>query len=147
MAGLLIIAHQPLASALRAVAAHIYPEAPVMALDVPPDASPEQMQSQARTLLDLARDPDALVLTDAYGSTPAGVAASLADGARVRVITGVNVSMLWKAIANRTQPLEALVACALDGGAKGVQTLGVTPPQHQPARATNDDQVHTQHQQ
>jgi PTS system ascorbate-specific IIA component len=147
MAGLLIIAHQPLASALRTVAAHLYAEVQVMALDVPPDALPEQMQQQARQLLGMVRDPEALVLTDAYGSTPAGVAASLADGAQVRVITGVNVSMLWKAIANRAQPLETLVACALDGGAKGVQTLGVTPPQHQPARATNDDQVHTQHQQ
>lgn len=147
MAGLLIIAHQPLASALRAVAAHIFPEATVMALDVPPDASPELMQQQAQQLLGMVRDPEALVLTDCYGATPSGVAASLADGARVRVITGVNVSMLWKAIANRAQPLDALVASALDGGAKGVQTLGVTPPQHQPARATQDDQVHTQHQQ
>ena len=53
MPGLLIIAHAPLASALCAVARHVYPDCStnLAAFDVLPDAPLEQIEAQAATLL------------------------------------------------------------------------------------------------
>jgi mannose PTS system EIIA component len=94
MARLLILAHAPLASALRAVAEHTFPELVdrVQALDVAAHEPPEQVERRARELLanGAESDPEALVLTDVFGATPANVAQRLADGARVRVLAGVN---------------------------------------------------------
>ncbi len=52
MPGLLIIAHAPLASSLKAVARHVYPDSPVAfeALDVEPSMTPEQIETQAAAL-------------------------------------------------------------------------------------------------
>ena len=53
MTTVLIIAHAPLASALRAVAQHAYPDgaADVQSLDVPRDATAEQVEADARALI------------------------------------------------------------------------------------------------
>jgi len=99
MAGLLIIAHAPLATALQAVAGHVFPTEPaVAAIDVAADAAPEQVEQVARAALASVADPDALVLTDVFGATPCNVAMRLADGHHVRVVAGVNVPMLWRAV-------------------------------------------------
>ena len=54
----------------------------------------EELEVQARALLQRVLGPEALVLTDVFGATPCNVAQRLADGAHVRVIAGVNVPML-----------------------------------------------------
>ena len=73
---ILIIAHTPLAQALRDCAMHVYPEcaASVMALDVLPHAQPEDTMAQAQALLGSAGLEGLLVLTDIFGATPANVA-------------------------------------------------------------------------
>jgi PTS system ascorbate-specific IIA component len=50
---ILIIAHAPLANALRDCALHVFPDcsAEVMAMDVPPHEAPEDSLSAARLLL------------------------------------------------------------------------------------------------
>src|SRR6516225_6110389 len=98
MPGLMIIAHAPLASALKEVAQHAFPDcaAPLEALDVPPDMTPEEVEAKAREMLRRVRSPDALVFTDVFGATPCNVAQRLADGQQVKVIAGVNVPMLWR---------------------------------------------------
>src|SRR5512144_2347436 len=98
MAGLLIIAHTPLASALRAVVAHVFPnDTGIEAIDVAANQSPEQVEATARQAMAAIGDPEILVLTDVVGATPCTAAIRLADGAHVRVIAGVNVPMLWRA--------------------------------------------------
>ena len=59
MPGLLIIAHAPLASSLKAVARHTFPECARLleALDVPPDMAVEEIEAQARELLEQVRNP------------------------------------------------------------------------------------------
>ena len=70
MPGLLIIAHAPLASALKSVAGHTFPDcaAPLEVLDVPPDMPLEQIEHLARELLARVRNPEALILTDVFGN-------------------------------------------------------------------------------
>ena len=67
-----IIAHAPLAQALRECAMHVYAEcAPtVLALDVQASAEPEDTLSQAHALLaHVPHDEGLLVLTDIFGAT------------------------------------------------------------------------------
>ena len=137
MAGLLIIAHAPLASALRQVAEHAFPgcAGAVAALDVPPEATPEELQARAAALL--PAQGDTLILTDVFGATPSNVAQRLADGVHVRVVTGVNVPMLWRTLCYANEPLDALVARAMAGATQGVMQASPARPQQQ-ARSAGD---------
>ena len=77
MPGLLIIAHAPLASALKAVAQHAFPDCAraLAALDVAPDMPAEQIEAErARSCWRGWRSAEALILTDVFGATPCNVA-------------------------------------------------------------------------
>lgn len=141
MPGLLIIAHAPLASTLKGVAAHVFPlETALEALDVQPHQTPEQAEAAARVLLKRVRDPEALVLTDVFGGTPCNIALRLADSVQIRVVVGVNVPMLWRAISYRHMPLVELVDRAVAGGIQGVMQLAPARPQVQATKQSGDDQ-------
>jgi PTS system ascorbate-specific IIA component len=141
MAGLLIIAHAPLASALRTVAQHVYPDSStsLAALDVPADAPIEQVEAQVAALLAHIGTPEALILTDVFGATPCNVAQRLADGVRVRVVTGVNVPMLWRALCYASESLDSLVSRALAGATQGAMQVSPTRPQNQARNSSDPD--------
>lgn len=144
MTHVLIIAHAPLASALRAVAQHAYPEcaADLQALDVPHDATAESVEAQARAQIEGQGDADTLVFTDVFGATPCRGATLLLGNPRVRVVAGVNVPMLWRTLCYGTrEPLDALVARAVAGATQGVMPVTVSPPQNQALRAAAHDQA------
>jgi mannose PTS system EIIA component len=131
MAGILIIAHAPLATALRECIAHIYGGCParIGALDVLPDSDPAEVVAQANSEIErLREDNGALVLTDMFGATPSNIAARLATLPEVRVLAGVNLPMLVRAVCYRATPLDTLVEKALAGASKGVQTIGPSMP-------------------
>ncbi|MFD1558935.1 PTS sugar transporter subunit IIA [Paraburkholderia silviterrae] len=131
MAGILIIAHAPLATALRECIAHIYGGCParIGALDVLPDSDPVEVVNQATAEIERLREENgALVLTDMFGATPSNIAARLATVPQVRVLAGVNLPMLVRAVCYRTTPLDVLVEKALAGASKGVQAIGPSTP-------------------
>lgn len=127
MVQLLVIAHAPLASALRQVAEHVFPDcAPTLAvLDVQPGMAPVDVELAARELMAAAPERDWLVLTDAPGATPCNGALRLV-GEGVQVLSGVSVPLLWRTLcyANRT-PLVDLARRAMQGGIAGIEA---TPP-------------------
>ena len=151
MNSIFIIAHAPLAQALRQCALHVFPESEVhiKALDVLPNVSPEETLAAARITLEqmqrLPRD-QVLVLADVFGATPCNVAQKLVDGARSRLVAGVNLPMLLRAVSYRNEPLEALVQRAVAGGTAGVTQVAVAAPQNQ-ARRKHSDQDIRDHQQ
>ena len=100
----LIIAHAPLASSLKAVAEHAYPDATVSlyALDVASDATGESVAAQARACIERCGDVDVLVFADAYGATPCRGAMLLLDSPRVRVVAGA-------ALDRKGQPMTMLL--------------------------------------
>lgn len=149
MPGLLIIAHAPMASSLKAVAQHAFPDCAsrLTALDVLPDMSAEQIEAQARRLLSEVNSPEVLVFTDVFGATPCNVAQRLADGVHVKVVAGVNVPMLWRSLCYADEPLDALVARAVAGATQGVMQVAVSRPQNQAFKPGANDQVHHHHQQ
>lgn len=150
MNAILLIAHAPLAHALRQCALHVFPDCGnhVAAIDVQPNLPPEETLSMARIALDqLTRQPGVkgvLVLTDIFGATPGNVAQKLVDGVKSRLITGVNLPMLLRAVSYRNEPLEALVSRAVIGGTQGVMQVAVTAPQNQARRHHDPDADHHQ---
>lgn len=147
MNGIFIIAHAPLASALRQCVLHVFPDnAPgVAALDVQPNMPPEETLAQARIMLAQLGTPDALVLVDVFGATPCNVAQKLVDGVHTKLITGINLPMLLRTVSYRHESLDSLVARALIGATQGVMQVAITAPQNQVRR--NHDQDQHDHQQ
>jgi PTS system mannose-specific IIA component len=147
MNGILIIAHAPLASALRQCVAHVFTDNPegVAALDVQPNTPPEETLAQARIMLAQLGAKDALVLADVFGATPCNVAQKLVDGVHSKLITGVNLPMLLRTVSYRHETLDALVARALIGATQGVMQVAITAPQN-PNRRNHDQDQHN-HQQ
>jgi PTS system ascorbate-specific IIA component len=133
---ILIIAHAPLAQALRDCAMHVYAECAVdvIALDVLPDAQPEDTLAQAISAAGAALDEGLLVLTDIFGATPANVAQKLVTGSHAKLIAGVNLPMLLRSVCYRHEPLDALVARALAGGTQGVMEVAIAVTQNQNER-------------
>ena len=147
MNAILIIAHAPLAHALRECALHVFPDcgSHLAAIDVQPNLPPEETLATARISMDqLARlggVAGVLVLTDIFGATPSNVAQKLVDGVKSRLITGVNLPMLLRSVSYRNEPLDALVSRAVVGGTQGVMQVAITAPQNQ-ARRNNDPEDH-----
>nr|WP_315488314.1 PTS fructose transporter subunit IIA [uncultured Rhodoferax sp.] len=144
---ILIIAHAPLASALRECVLHVYPEAAdgVAALDVLPNEAPEITRLTALASLQRLGAPNTLVLTDVFGATPCNVAQKVVDGVHSKLVAGVNLPMLLRTVNYRHEPLDILVARAMSGGTQCIMQVAVTAPQNQTRKP--HDQNHNDHQQ
>ena len=125
---ILIIAHAPLATALRECALHVFPDCTreVVAIDVPPNEAPEDTFASAQHLLEAEPGQQILVLTDVIGATPSNVAQRLVQVHESSLIAGVNLPMLLRTVCYRHENLEALTSRALEGGTQGVLHLGGT---------------------
>ena len=141
--GIFIIAHAPLASALRQCVLHIFPDAAnaLAVFDVQPNMPAEEALAAAQMTLSLLNKPRTLILTDLFGATPCNVAQKLVDGVTSKLITGVNLPMLMRAVTYRNESMDALVARVLAGGTQGVMQVAVTAPQNQ-KRKKNDQNDH-----
>jgi len=138
--GIFIIAHAPLASALRQCVLHVFPDAAttLAVFDVQPNMPTEETLAAARMTLSMLNTSRTLILTDLFGATPCNVAQKLVDGVSSRLITGVNLPMLMRAVTYRQESMDALVARVLAGGTQGVMQVAVTAPQNQ--KRKNHDQ-------
>jgi PTS system ascorbate-specific IIA component len=133
---ILLVAHAPLASALRSCALHVFPDAAmdIAAMDVASD-DPAAATCQAIAAL-RARWPDqeCLVLVDVAGATPCNLArqAPMSGPDAIlpptELLAGVNLPMLLRVVNYRHEPLGTLVARALAGGTQGM--LQLAPADH-----------------
>jgi PTS system ascorbate-specific IIA component len=143
MNGILIIAHAPLAQAMRACAMHVFPESAncVTAVDVQPHVPPEESLASAKIAMAQMDTSHTLVLTDIFGATPANVAHRLVDGVNSRLVAGLNLPMLLRVLTYRHEPLDSLVTRAIAGGTQGIMQVAVTAPQNQVKRP-HDQNLH-----
>ena len=139
--GLLIIAHSPLASALRECVLHVFADGAdaVVAVDIRSDLPFDQLLEQSRLAMAGLNTPHILVLTDVFGATPCNVAQKMVDGVRSRLVAGVNLPMLLRAMTYRREPIEALVARAMAGGVQGVMQVATAAPQNQARKKHDQD--------
>ena len=141
--GILIIAHAPLASALRLSVLHVFPDAAagIVALDVQPNESTEITHTHAQALLRHLNTPNTLVLTDVFGATPCNVAQKVVNGVQTKLVAGVNLPMLLRTVNYQHEPLDVLMARAMAGGMQSIMQVAVTAPQNQ-QRKINDQHHH-----
>ena len=141
MASILLVAHAPLASSLQAVARHAFSECggDVAAVDVLSTTTLEEAEAQIRAALERLPGPEVLILSDVFGATPCNAALNASDGQRSRVLVGVNVSMLWRALCYAHHPLPELVTRAADGGRQGIMQVAPPRRQNQPNRPPSHD--------
>jgi mannose PTS system EIIA component len=156
VAAIVLIAHQPLASALEESARHVFSRDPrcsqfrLRALDVEPDVDLALLDERVCKLVAEADDGHGvLVLTDCLGATPANAAARTARPGQVEVIAGVNLPMLLRALCycDSDTSLQALTEKAVAGGTRGIATIGPTPPPDRQSGAKDNDLARLQDQQ
>ena len=148
-----IIAHAPLASALREAALHVFPDASnyIVAFDILPSDTPEKVVVLAQNKVDQLLTPikskkpvSILIFTYLFGATPSNIAAQLADGVHTKLVAGVNLPMLLRAISYRHESLDAVLSRAITGGIQGVMSVAVTPQQHQKMKSYDQGQYNHQ---
>jgi PTS system ascorbate-specific IIA component len=125
MIGILIIAHGTLGDSLIHCATHVLGKRPPLLkqLGVSMHDDPVELLPLARALvneLDEEEGGGVLVLSDIYGATPCNIVCRLMEPGRVEGISGVNLPMLVRALSYRNEPLDVLVAKAMDGGTGGI---------------------------
>jgi PTS system ascorbate-specific IIA component len=130
MAGILIVAHTPLASAMLEFVEHIYGDVPenIFAVNVPAHEDVKLTLNKLQNLVDgLEGVEEVLVITDIMGATPSNVASRLVNNfnslKQIQVITGVNLPMLLRAITHRHEPLAQIIEKALQGGQQGIMKI------------------------
>lgn len=130
--GICIIAHEPLASAVKTCAMHIYSMTGdtaaerIEAYDVPAEIKALEGVCEARTrvarLLDHA--DGVVVFTDILGATPANIAHQLLDDSRVAVISGTSLPAVVAALNAPADAPVAQVATLAEAAARaGLSTL------------------------
>lgn len=139
---ILIVAHAPLASALRDCVLHVFPDAQgvVAALDVAAAEPFELTLAAAKRAMAGLTGSNTLVLTDIFGATPCNVAQKIVDGVNSRLIAGVSLPMVLRAVTYRREPLDAVVARAMAGGTQGVMQVASVAPQNQAKKKNDQDQ-------
>lgn len=160
MVQILVVAHAPLASAFQAVAQHAFPDcgSRLLAVDVQPQDSLEGAEQNLRVAIrqlldrptsspaavaDLSTKPshpapqrEVLILTDVFGATPCNAALAAADGLPVRVVAGINVPMLWRALCYPEKNMDDLIDAVVKGAGLGAFHAAVTRRQNQATQAT-----------
>lgn len=124
MTRLVVVAHHPLATALRLVASHVYPDcvSRLVCVDILANDDLERATARVREALgaDASTADDTsqtLCMVDVMGATPAHAARAAMPG--VHMVTGVNVPMLWRTLCYGDEPVERLCERALEGAARG----------------------------
>lgn len=122
--GILLITHSGIGSALLNVASGTFGvlPMPVTQLSINRDADPELLIAKAGYLVkNLDSGNGVLVLTDMFGSTPSNVAQGLQQlGAKVRVVAGLNLPMLFRVLNYPNLDLAQLARKAVSGGREGI---------------------------
>ena len=155
MTPILLVAHAPLASALLAVAQHVFAErgSSMQAIDVGPQDDAPGVEARIKNALHgllanpsfraAEKAPEILVLVDVFGATPCNAVLAAAEGLPVRVVTGVSVPMLWRVLGYADKAMDELVLSAVAGAAQGAFHASVSRRQNQSTLpAAHDHELH-----
>ncbi|MCH7696652.1 MAG: PTS fructose transporter subunit IIA [Proteobacteria bacterium] len=121
--GLLILTHIGIGPALLGTAALMMDGCPLQAkiLTASADSEPEEIMHHAIELIaELDKGDGVLILADLPGSTPYNVAERLLKTEHIRIVTGMNLSMLIRVLNYPQLGLDDLAAKAVSGGMEGI---------------------------
>lgn len=126
--GIVIVTHVDYGSALLRAAEHIV--GPVLDCATLQVDINNEVSDTVNRLKEAARRLDSglgvLVLTDMFGGTPTNLSLSLLGQGdlNIEVLTGVNLPMLLKVLANRQKSLAGLSEIACEAGRDGIAVAG-----------------------
>ncbi|HHO70536.1 MAG TPA: PTS fructose transporter subunit IIA [Halothiobacillus sp.] len=121
--GLLLICHNQIGHELLETAIDMLDRCPLNVLYLPvyQDDDPIDLLNRARRKIGALDSGDGvLIMTDMYGSTPSNIAHRLADNKRVKVVSGVNLPMVVRALNYPSLPLSEMVERVISGGREGI---------------------------
>ncbi len=120
--GICIIAHEPLASAFKSAAQHIFSATGddlcdrIACYDVPADVTANDGLAHVEDLLkSFPEGEDILIFTDIVGATPSNISHSYLNKKNIRVLTGMSLPALITALSNIKEPINRI--CTLAEGA------------------------------
>jgi PTS system ascorbate-specific IIA component len=123
-----LVTHAPLGTALRSVIEHVYGEsAKVTVIDVLAGAcADDSTDSLLERMKQLDCGAGVLLLTDLPGASPANICKSACASARkigieCDVVSGVNPSMVLRAISHCSEGLAKATTLAIEGAAKSIR--------------------------
>ena len=120
---LLLVSHKGIASNLLETAASIVNNKPdnMAYVEVPMDAPIETMRQNIQEKLDqFDENKEVLILTDIYGGTPSNLASCFISNEKTKLVSGLNLAMIIKAINYRSLPLTELVERIIQGGRQSI---------------------------
>jgi PTS system mannose-specific IIA component len=122
--GVLLITHEGIGSAHRAVAERLLGRLPLTVgiFELHYDAQPDDVLPQASAALRKVDSGDgALLLTDLYGASPSRLAKNLSQlGTPTRRVSGLALPMLLRVLNHAECGLDELARVAISGGRNGV---------------------------
>ena len=124
MIGLVIVTHGGLAREFRSALEHIVgPQKQLETVQIGPDDDMELRRKEILEAIGRTGTGDGvIVLTDMFGGTPSNLAISVMDDAKVEVIAGINLPILVKLAALRSDvSLADAVTQARDAGRKYIK--------------------------
>lgn len=133
MIGILILAHTPLASAFLEAATHVFKSTPpsMAIIDVVCDEDIDALFERAMLAVQSVDTGDGvLILADVCGATPANCGQRVvSEYEHARLLFGLNVPMLLRAINYRELPLAQLVAKSAEGGKNCIEAYRSASPE------------------
>jgi len=124
--GLLILTHSGIGPSLVGTAASLLDAAVLQTklLNVTKDNNADDILEHAEELLrELDAGQGVLILTDLIGSTPSNIAKILSVTHSVRIVTGLNLSMILRVLNHPELDLNTLAKNAVSGGQDGIIML------------------------
>ena len=124
MIGLVIVTHGGLAREFRAALEHVVgPQKQIETIQIGPEDDMDLRRNEIMTAISRSNSGDGvIVLTDMFGGTPSNLAISVMDTAKVEVIAGINLPILVKLAALRSEvPITEAVTQARDAGRKYIK--------------------------
>lgn len=125
MVRIVLVMHQPLASAFLECAKHVLGELPhAQAFDVPANADVNELSIQLTATL-ASHSLGTLVICDLVGATPFNIAQKAVysarnQGANVSMLTGANLNMVIKALTDQIADPHDLRDSVCSGGVRGI---------------------------
>lgn len=122
--GLLLVSHPGIAPALLTNAFRILGSNPIKTsiLEVPMDSNLELLALETEKMIeDLDQGDGVLILADLFGSSPCNLVYQFKNKQHIRIVSGLNLSMLIRAMNYYQDDLETLAEKAALGAADGIR--------------------------
>jgi PTS system mannose-specific IIA component len=127
MVGVILVGHGKLASELLAVCEIVLGKMEgVEAVDLEMSEGTEDLDKKIRAAYERREEGAGVIaLVDIKGGTPGNVSSLLCEELNLKVISGMNLPMLIRALTYRQEPIEQLAERVISGGVDGIEELSI----------------------